>query len=175
MLLLQYLITFLFPALLLLGAAYDLAAYRIPNWVCAAMAGAFLPVAILSDMSWGTIGLSVLIGIMMLMVGMVMFAFKWVGGGDAKMLAAASLWVAIDKSGTMFGVLSYVVAAGIIGGVFALMLLSFRRMPLPATFAGLPWVIRLHTASEGIPYGVALAGAGIWVFQSTTLYAHLVS
>ena len=173
--LLQYLITFMFPALLLLGAAYDLAAYRIPNWVCAAMAAAFLPVAILSGMSFGAIGFSLLIGIAMLLVGMVLFALKWVGGGDAKMLAAAALWVGIDKSGSMFGVLNYVVAAGLIGGVFALLLLSYRRMPLPATFAGQPWLMRLHSASEGIPYGVALAGAGIWVFQNTTLYAHLVS
>lgn len=175
MLLLQYLITFTFPALLLLGAAYDLAAYRIPNWVCAAMAGAYLPVAILAGLPFGAIGFSLLVGVVMLMVGMVLFALKWVGGGDAKMLAAAAVWVGIDKSGSIFGILNYVVAAGLIGGIFALMLLSFRRMPLPATFAGQLWLNRLHTASEGIPYGVALAGAGIWVFQNTSLYAHLVS
>lgn len=172
---LNYLTLYLFPAMLLLGAAYDLAAYRIPNWLCAAMAGAYLPVAILSGMPYGAIGLSALIGIMMLMLGMVLFAFKWFGGGDAKMLAAAALWVGLDKSGSMLGILNYVVAVGLLGGVFALLLLSFRRVPLPATLAGQPWLLRLHSASEGIPYGVALAGAGIWAFQKTILYSHLVS
>ena len=172
---LSYLTTFLFPAMLLLGAAYDLAAYRIPNWLCAAMAGAYLPVAILSGMPYGDIGLSALVGLLMLIVGMVLFALKWFGGGDAKMLAAAALWVSLDKSGSMLGILNYVVAVGLLGGVFALALLSFRRVPLPARLAGQPWLLRLHSASEGIPYGVALAGAGIWTFQKTILYSHLVS
>lgn len=173
--LINHITVYLFPALLMLGAAYDVASYRIPNWLSAAMAGAFVPVAILADMSFSDIGLSALLGLLMLMVGMVLFALKWFGGGDAKMLAAAALWLGLDKNGSVFGVLNYVIAVGLLGGLFALLLLSFRRMPLPATFAGQGWLLRLHSASEGIPYGVALAGAGIWTFQRTIIYAHLVS
>lgn len=172
---LSYFILYLFPALLLLCAAYDVAAYRIPNWLCAAIAGSYLPVAILSGMPYGAIGLSVLAGVIVLVVGMVMFALKWVGGGDAKMLAAASLWVSLDRSGSMLGILGYVVMAGIIGGGFAILLLMFRRFPLPASLAGQTWLLRLHSTGQGIPYGVALAIAGIWIFQKSMLYANLVS
>ena len=129
----NHLTVYCFPALLMLGAAYDVASYRIPNWLSAAMAGTFLPVAILADMSFSDIGLSALLGLLMLMVGMVLFALKWFGGGDAKMLAAAALWIGLDKNGSVFGVVNYVVAVGLLGGLFALLLLSFRRVPLPAT------------------------------------------
>jgi len=108
-----------------------------------------------------------------LLIGMVMFAFKWLGGGDAKLLAAAALWVGFD-GGPHMGIISYVIAAGIMGGAFALLLVGFRRFPLPAALAGQTWLMRLHTASEGIPYGVALAGAGILIYQKTLLYSYLV-
>jgi prepilin peptidase CpaA len=171
---LNYLTLYLLPALLLLAAGYDVAAYRIPNWVCAAIAGAYLPVAILSGMPYGAIGLSALVGLGALIVGMGLFAFKWFGGGDAKMMAASALWLALDRTGSMMGVLAYLMVAGVIGGVFALALLMFRRAPLPAAFAGRAWLLRLHTQSEGIPYGVALAGAGIYMLPKTLLYAHLI-
>ena len=171
----NHLTVYCFPALLMLGAAYDVASYRIPNWLCASIAGAFLPIAILADMSFFDIGISALIGFLMLIVGMVLFALKWFGGGDAKMLAAAALWLGLDKNGSVFGIVNYVIAVGLLGGIVALALLSFRRAPLPATFAGQAWLTRLHSASSGIPYGVALAGAGIWTFQRTIIYAHLLS
>jgi prepilin peptidase CpaA len=171
---LNYLTVYLFPALLLLAAAYDVAAYRIPNWIPAAMTVAFLPVAVLAHMPWLDIGLCFLVGFVVLLIGMTLFAFKWFGGGDAKLAAAAAVWVGFD-SGPHMGIISYAIAAGIIGGAFAFLLLMFRRFPLPAALAGQTWLMRLHTASEGIPYGVALAGAGILIYQKTLLYSYLMS
>jgi len=170
---LSYLTLYLFPALLLLGAAYDVAAYRIPNWLCASIAGAFLPVAILSGMPYGDIGISALIGFLVLILGMVLFALKWFGGGDAKMIAAAALWVGLDRTGSMYGILSYLIIVGLAGGLFAFLLLTFRRFPLPAVFAGQSWLLRLHSANEGVPYGVALAIAGLYVYPASCVYKFL--
>lgn len=166
---LNYLTLYLFPAMLLLGAGYDVASFRIPNWIPAGLAAAFLPVAIMSGMSWGAIGLSVLAGIILLIAGMALFAFKVLGGGDAKLLAAAALWIGMSD------LLLYVCAVGIVGGLFAILLLTFRRVPMPATLAGQSWLMRLHSGKEGIPYGVALAAAGVLVFPQTVLYTSLTS
>jgi Flp pilus assembly protein protease CpaA len=34
------------------------------------------------------------------------------------------------------------------GGAFALAVLTFRRLPLPAVFQGSPWIARLHLPVE---------------------------
>jgi prepilin peptidase CpaA len=165
---LSNILLFMFPALLLLAAAYDIGQYRIPNWLCASVAAVFVPVAIASGMPWATIGMSLLLGLCVLIVSMVLFAFKVVGGGDAKLLAAASLWMG------WHAMLPFVVVVGIIGGFIALMLLFFRRVPLPAVMVGHEWITRLHSNEQGIPYGVALAAAGILIYRQTPVFVHLV-
>jgi prepilin peptidase CpaA len=51
----------------------------------------------------------------------------------------------------------------------------FRRIPLPAPIAEQPWMLRLHSSDEGVPYGVALAASGLIFFPQTSIYLHMVS
>ncbi len=97
-----------------------------------------------------------------------LFALRWFGGGDSKLLAAAAPWIGI---GTAF---DYVIFVALAGGLLAAGLLMFRKTPLPATIAR-PWVLRLHSDGEGIPYGVALAAAGIILYPHTAFYQHMVN
>ena len=49
----------------------------------------------------------------------------WIGGGDAKVAAAAALWFGFAH------LLNYLVYASLFGGALTLLLLQFRQWPLP--------------------------------------------
>ena len=64
--------------------------------------------------------------------------------------------------------------ATVLGGVLTLALLGLRRLPLPAVFARQAWIIRLHDADAGVPYGVALAAGAFVVLPGTEIF-HLAA
>jgi len=55
------------------------------------------------------------------------------------------------------------VAASILGGVLTLALLALRQVPLPAFLVKQPWFARLSDPTAGVPYGVALALAALYI------------
>jgi len=98
-----------------------------------------------------------------------MFSFGWIGGGDAKLFAATCLW--LGPEGTLF----YVIYASLLGGALTLLILGLRSFPLPAALSSQGWLTRLHSPEEGVPYGIALAGAGLLVYPNTPFMAALGS
>jgi prepilin peptidase CpaA len=44
-------------------------------------------------------------------------------------------------------------------------------VPLPQAFVGLPWAERLHRGDSGVPYGIALAAAALFVYPHTAWMA----
>ncbi len=95
--------------------------------------------------------------------GAVLFARGWVGGGDVKLLSAVTLWAGAPHA------LGLLVATGLLGGVLALILLTpfggrvvlaARRLLNPRN--AVPGVAGRSEATA-IPYGVAIAGAGLIV------------
>lgn len=145
-------------ALLAFAAVHDITTFRIPNWLNGLIAATFPSVAIVASapVDWLSHAGA---GLLTLAVGMVIFQFRALGGGDVKLLAATAVW-------TGFGaLLPFVLYVGLIGGGLTLLLLLLRRnlMPLAAQMApGLSraWP-RVLTPGEKIPYGVAIAAAGI--------------
>jgi prepilin peptidase CpaA len=85
----------------------------------------------------------------------------WVGGGDAKVAAAASLWFGFAH------LLNYLVYASLFGGALTLLLLQFRQWPLPYALASQGWLSRLHAKDSGIPYGIALAIGALMTYPET--------
>ena len=79
-----------------------------------------------------------------------MFALRWLGGGDAKIMAALILWLGPAA------VLPFLLWTAIAGGALALILLTARsRLPALAGI-GPAWVGRLMEPKGDIPYGVAI-------------------
>ena len=73
-----------------------------------------------------------------------LFAVGWMGGGDVKLLTALALWIAPP----LF--LNLVIMMALLGGV------------LTIGFAG--WhLTRRRSDRLAVPYGVAIALAGLWV------------
>jgi prepilin peptidase CpaA len=158
---LEILILGLFPAAMAFAAASDLVSMTISNRVSLALIAGFLVVAWLTGMGWGDIGRHLLAGTVVLVIAFGFFARGWIGGGDAKLAAATALWLGFSH------LLEYLLIASIAGGALTLVLLQLRTFPLPSFLANQKWILRLHSIDTGIPYGIALAIAGLLVYPDT--------
>lgn len=159
------LIISIFPLAMAFAAAYDLFSMTLPNWISLALIAGFAVLAPLVGIGWETAGLSVLLAIGALVLTFAMFSMGWIGGGDAKFFAATCLWVGPES------ILAYALYAAVFGGVLTLLLLAMRSMPLPAALYSQQWITRLHDSKEGVPYGIALAAAGLLVYPHTPFMA----
>lgn len=158
---LEYPLLILFPLVMVLAGGADLLTFTIPNKVSLALAFGFVAAAVSSGLSWpiflGHLGA----GIAVLLIGIGLFSRGWAGGGDAKLLAAAALWLGFDH------LVPFLFWTGLLGGGLSLVLLTYRSILPPVWLVGQSWAMRLHDRKEGIPYGIAIAGAGLIVYPST--------
>jgi prepilin peptidase CpaA len=151
----------LFPALMAFAAASDLLTMTISNRVSLALAAGFLVLGLLSGMGFHDMLSHLGAGAAVLTVAFACFAMGWIGGGDAKLAAAAALWFGFGH------LMNYLVYASLFGGVLTLLLLQFRQWPLPYALCGQTWLLRLHAKESGIPYGIALAIGALMIYPQT--------
>lgn len=158
----------IFPALVIVAALQDVTSYTIPNWISVVLAIAFVPAALILGVPLPLVATHLAIGGIALVLGMVMFALGWIGGGDAKLFAAAGLWLGVPASFT------YLAVTGVAGGGLALTLLALRSLWVrPYVQTGPNWFGRLATPGENVPYGVAIAIGALAAFPSSTLFQSL--
>jgi len=151
-------------AFFVFGAMTDLVTYKIPNWIPLGLAGLFALAAILAGMPLDRAGWHLAVCLGALLFGMALFAFRMIGGGDAKLLAAAGLWMGPAHMA------KYCLIFALIGGAFAIALIMLRKAPLPAAAARVPVLNQLLQPKAGIPYGVALGLGALFVLPSTWLF-----
>jgi prepilin peptidase CpaA len=150
-----------FPALMIFAGSMDLLTMTIPNRIPLALAAVFACMVPLSGLAWSEVGLHAAVAAAALLAGIICFARGWIGGGDAKLFAAAALWFGPHH------ILEYTMLAAILGGVLTLFILFGRRIPLPAGLVRQEWLARLHDAGTGVPYGLALSAAALLVYPET--------
>ena len=157
----EMLVLVVLPLLLALAAGWDIASFTIPNFLNLALIAVFAVFAFTAGLSLSAIGWHLLAGLAGLAVGFALFATGHIGGGDAKLFAAVALWLGLKDC------LPYALMASLFGGGLAVLLLLWRRWPLPAFLLRYTWIIKLHDSKAGIPYGVALA-AGVFILLPST-------
>jgi prepilin peptidase CpaA len=160
----EYAVILVFPAAMAFAGAMDMLTMTIPNRVSIVLVAAFAVAAAMVGIGWWALASHIGAGLLMLTIGIGMFALGWLGGGDAKLLAATALWLGFDH------LLPYILLTGIAGGALAIVIMTYRNLMPPLWLARQEWAMRLHQAKSGIPYGMALAAAGLHVFPSTALF-----
>lgn len=164
---LAYLILMTFPVAMAFAAANDLFTMKIPNRISLALIGGFVAIALITRMPLETLGLHVVIAVAVLIATFTLFSLNMLGGGDAKLMAAGALWMGPDH------IIEFVAYVTIFGGILAVAMLGYRNF-LPANALPLPaWARRLHRTGEGIPYGIAIAAAGLMLFPATAFFRAL--
>ena len=151
----------LFPSLMAFAAASDLFTMTISNRVSLALVASFLVLAPLCGMGGTEFLMHLGAGGIVLVAAFGCFAMGWVGGGDAKLAAAAALWFGFAQ------LMNYLLYASLFGGALTILLLQLRQWPLPYALTGQAWLIRLHDKHSGIPYGIALSIGALAAYPQT--------
>ena len=153
-----------FPALMAFSAFSDLFTMTISNRVSLALLLAFPILALLGGVPLETIGWHATCGGGVLVITFTLFACGWIGGGDAKLAAATALWLGWEH------MLDYGFIASVLGGALTMFFLYVRKWPLPPRLLAREWIARLYSSASGVPYGIALAAAGLIVYPDTPVW-----
>jgi len=145
----------LFPGLLLCAGVGDCLTLKIPNWLTAAIALSFLPMALLAGLPAVAYFWHLLIAMAVLGAGFSLYAAGLFGGGDAKMLAAAALWFGWPA---LVPFLAYTALAG---GVLAVIVIFWNIVRADQEIRGNTWITSLDKFKPSVPYGAAIAAGGI--------------
>jgi prepilin peptidase CpaA len=162
--LLQVICLTLLVVLLVAAAARDLRTMHIANgfplavvalfaiFATAGLASGRLPIS--------SVGLAVAYAALVFAVGAGAFAASALGGGDVKLLAAVSLFAGPAR------LLDFLVITALAGGVLGIVVLARAPIGQPADVGGATSRARLRSR---VPYGPAIAVAGLWVAASVGL------
>jgi prepilin peptidase CpaA len=141
-----------FPLLMAAAAFKDLTSFTIPNTITLSLVATFPIAALACGLTLPVVAMHGAVGLTVLVVGMGLFAFRLIGGGDAKLLAAAALWLGWPA------LAPFLMVTMLAGGALSVGLLMLRRAQFRHIVLGGPrWVSKLAEPGEGAPYGVAIA------------------
>jgi prepilin peptidase CpaA len=157
------------PALVIVAGLKDLTSMKIPNWISGLLVIGFFPAALSAGLEPVVMASSVGVAAAALFVGAGMFALKWIGGGDAKLMAAACLWLGVSGSGM------FLLWTGVMGGLFCLVLLFARFHSRPYLVGAPQWMVQLMEPRGDIPYGVAIAAGALMAYPASPLLAAFIA
>lgn len=149
----------IFPTLMIIAGAGDALSMRIPNWLTGLLALAFFPMAFLTGMPFADFAMHVLVGFGLFFVGFALFSLRLFGGGDAKLLAAAGLWLGWPD------LMPFLVLTAFAGGALALCVMAWSALNQSSEINEGALFRRLGSIRPDVPYGFAFAIGAILAFQ----------
>jgi prepilin peptidase CpaA len=156
----------LLPFLVVVAGAHDFLTLRIPNWLNGVIALAFFPMAIVTGMPAELMLWHGLAAALILVIGFGLFSAGFIGGGDAKLLAAAGLWFGWPA------VSPFLVFTVIAGGVLAIAVKLWGMVEIERDVRGTAWMKRWLSFKADLPYGIAIAAGAILAFPATWWMSH---
>ncbi|MCR9137125.1 MAG: prepilin peptidase [Alphaproteobacteria bacterium] len=166
-------ITVIFPLCLAYAAFSDMFTMTIPNRVSVILIVSFALIAPFTGMDWIVFAKHFAAALLVFSVCFALFGIGVMGGGDAKLLTATSLWFGLSMQ--LFAFLTYV---ALIGGLLTLMILLARSDRFSVVVNRVGIISHLTDSKLGVPYGVAIAVAGFICFPASSMVqyalAHLV-
>lgn len=151
----RYLLLAALAIALLIAAFTDMHRRQIDNWLNAG-------IALAAPLYWWAAGYSLWpdvayqlgLALAVFAVFAVLFALRWMGGGDVKLLTALALWIAPHWFAKLL------IMMALFGGALTLVL-------------GMWHIARRQRDRLAIPYGVAISAAGLWTIAAQ--YSHTVT
>lgn len=134
---------------------FDVTRYIIPNWLVGSLL-ALYPVGVFISPHAVDWQMSLAAMAIVFAAGYFIFAMKWMGGGDIKLLTVCSLWVGFSA------LLDFIFITAILGGLFSFALLLLRKI-IPLSGKNQSALPRILRGGEPIAYGVAIAVAMLFM------------
>jgi len=156
----------IFPLAMIYASVMDILTLTIRNVLVLLIVGAWAVLAPLAGFSLVDLGWSVAVAALVFVIVYVFFAFGWIGGGDAKLAAAAALWFQPQEA------LLFFIYASLFGGVLTFAILQLRARMLPVALNRVSWIAQLHDSRTGVPYAAAMGPAALIVLPQTAWMAH---
>jgi prepilin peptidase CpaA len=153
-----------FPFCMAFAAISDMLSMTIANRVSVVLVATFAVVAPLSGMDWSAFGFHLAAGAIVLAVTFALFAIGGMGGGDAKLLAATSVWMGLGMP-----LVEYLVYASMAGGLLTLLVLSYRKSAFHVLLGQNMFLRHFAEDQKGVPYGIALGIGGMLAFPDSPL------
>jgi prepilin peptidase CpaA len=153
--------THVFPLLLIVAAAGDVLSRRISNRLALLLALTFFPAALAAGMPLLSILVHAGAGLGLLATGFALFSFGWVGGGDAKLLAAAGVWLGVDA------LAPFLAMTVLAGGLLAAALLVRSIFPIAHRLIAPGLLPRARAVKPSVPYGYAIAAGAMLAFSDS--------
>ncbi len=153
----RYLLLGALAIALVVAAFTDIRRRQIDNWLNAA-------IALSAPLYWWAAGYSLWpdvayqLGLALAAFAgfATLFALRWMGGGDVKLLTALALWVAPHWY------LKLLIVMALVGGLLTVVVGAWH-------------IARRQRDRIAVPYGVAIAAAGLWVITSQYSNAIVIS
>ena len=139
-------------AIFIAAAVSDIRSYRIPNYLCALLLALFPIFALTSPTPIDWQNHLIVFGVVVV-CGFALYAAKWIGAGDIKLLSVASLWAGPQLIAILLVVTAFV------GGVESLILAAWMFCKQEKSDQKKSW------GKTPIPYGVAIATGGVVILS----------
>lgn len=149
----------LFPALMIIAGIGDCLTMKIPNWLNGFIGGSFFIAAFLTGMPLEQIGWHIVAGAVVLVAGFGLFAFRFIGGGDAKLLAVAALWLGTGQ------LIEFLVIMTLAGGLLAIAMKFWWWVKLESELRRLDGLKSRLKSSIDLPYGIAITIGALVAFR----------
>ncbi len=159
-----------FPICMSFDALSDMLSMTIPNRVSIVLLLTFAVVAPLVGLPASQIAWHIAAGGIVFLACFACFALGAMGGGDAKLLTAASIWFGMNIQ--LFEFLTYV---ALLGGLLTIVLISVRNDRWAFVFGHFPFLRHLTDPKQGVPYGVAIGVAGLVFYPQTVFVQYAIS
>ena len=160
-------VTLIFAVPLLIASYTDFWSMKIPNLVSLAMMAGFFLTLPLTWQGLPVFGEHMAVGLTFFLVGFAMFAFGWLGGGDAKLMAAIALWFGWSDA------LSFIVFTTLFGAALGIFLILGNRM-MPVRLRTSVVGMKLFQGGKDMPYGLALAAGALVTWPSSQIFVGMV-
>jgi prepilin peptidase CpaA len=151
-------LTLIFPMAMVMAMVSDVRDFEIPNSLPLLLLVAYPLTALIAGFSWQQIFWAFSLSGLMLAIAIILFLLRIMGGGDGKLLAASVLWIGQER------LWEFLFMTTLAGGVLALALMLFRRLPLASALKSIATIEQLHARKQDIPYAVAIGCAGLIIY-----------
>lgn len=136
---------------------HDVFYRRLPNKLVGVFFILFFLYAFLCEFSFDRFLENVAIFFVTFFVILIFYLLRFVGGGDVKLWSVVMLWGGIDYAWSVIFIVTFVGGVMAVVGLIAWYLLRI----MPSSFLRPVWCVL--TVDRGVPYGVGLSLAGMFV------------